>query len=80
MGPWWERRVWAEMRRKIKSSETSNITGRTVPLTSIGNPVPGNQEFCLASSKTMVEQVKKNEKSHSEHGFEDEDLGRYVWS
>ena len=33
----------------------------TVRLTSIGNPVPGNQELCLAPSKTMVEPpVKKN--------------------
>jgi hypothetical protein len=31
----------------------------TVCLASIGNPVPENQEFCLAPSETMVEQVKK---------------------
>jgi hypothetical protein len=31
----------------------------TVRLTSTGNPVPGNQEFCLAPSETMVEQVNK---------------------
>jgi hypothetical protein len=31
----------------------------TVSLTSTGNSVSGNQEFCLAPSKTMVEQVKK---------------------
>jgi hypothetical protein len=40
----------------------------TVRLTSIGNPVPRNQEFCLAPIKTMVEQGK-NKKSHSEHGL-----------
>ena len=28
-------------------------------LTSTGNPVPGNQEYCLAPSETMVEQVEK---------------------
>ena len=31
----------------------------TVRLTSTGNPVPGNQDFCLAPNKTMVEQVEK---------------------
>jgi hypothetical protein len=46
----------------------------TVRLTSIGNPVPGNQELCLVSSKTMVEQVK-NEKSHLEHGLRMKILG-----
>ncbi len=46
----------------------------TVHLTSIGNPVPGNKEFRLVSSKTMVEQVK-NEKSHSEHGLRMKTLG-----
>jgi hypothetical protein len=40
----------------------------TVHLTSTGNPVSGNQEFCLALSKTMVEQVK-NKKSHLGHGL-----------
>ena len=37
----------------------------TVRLISIGNPVPGNQEFCLAPSKTMVGRAGKiNKKSH----------------
>ncbi len=48
-----------------------NLCARgTVRLTSTGNPVSGNQEFCLAlSSKTMVEQVK-NKKSHmAGHGL-----------
>jgi len=31
----------------------------TVRLTSTGNPVPGNQDFCLAPNETMVEQVEK---------------------
>ena len=30
----------------------------TLRLTLTGNPVSGNQEFCLAPSKTMVEEVK----------------------
>ncbi len=32
---------------------------RTVHLTLVDNPVPGNQEFCLAPSETIVELVKK---------------------
>jgi hypothetical protein len=31
----------------------------TVRLTSTAHPVPGNQEFCLAPSETIVELVKK---------------------
>ena len=38
-------------------------------MTSTSNPVPGNQEFCLAPSKTMVEQVKQKKKSHSGHSL-----------
>jgi hypothetical protein len=30
----------------------------TVRLTSTGNKVPGNQEFCIAPNKPMVEQLK----------------------
>ena len=38
----------------------SNIGGLcTVRLTSTGNPVPGNKEFCLAPNETMVEQEEK---------------------
>ena len=31
----------------------------TVRLTSVDNPVPGNQEFCFAHLETIVGQVKK---------------------
>jgi hypothetical protein len=34
----------------------------TERLTSVDNPVPGNQEFCLAPSETIVELVKKIKK------------------
>ncbi len=40
----------------------------TVHLTSVDNPVPGNQEFCLAPSETIVELVK-NEKSQLGHSL-----------
>jgi hypothetical protein len=46
----------------------------TVCLTSTGNPVPGKQEFCLAPSETIVEQVK-NKKSHSGHRLRTRTLG-----
>ena len=48
----------------------------TVRLTSTGNQILGNQEFCLAHSETMIEQVKKR----AYQGKEDEDNGSYAWS
>jgi hypothetical protein len=36
-------------------------------LTSVDNPVPGYQKFCLAPSETIVELIKKNRKSHLGH-------------
>ncbi len=45
----------------------------TVRLTSIGR-VPGKQEFCLAPSETIVEQVK-NKKSHLGHRLRMRTLG-----
>jgi hypothetical protein len=40
-----------------------SFIGCTVRLTSTVNWVPGNQEFCLAPSETIVELVKKQEVS-----------------
>ena len=48
----------------------------TVRLTSTGNQILGNQEFCLAHSETMIEQVKKS----TYQGKEDGDIGSYAWS
>ena len=63
--PWW---WWWLVAWVVVDGLMTSQAHRTVRSTSIGNPVPGNQEFCLVSSKTMVEQVK-NEKSHLEHGL-----------
>jgi hypothetical protein len=50
----------------------------SVRLTSTGNPVPGNQEFCFAPSETMVEQINKIRSLRAK--FEDEVIGSYAWS
>ena len=48
---------------------------KTVRLTSTGNPVPGNQEFCLTPSETMIEQ---EEKLRILLKFDDEDLAEEI--
>ncbi len=47
-----------------KIGVTEKIDFKLVHLTPTAHPVPGNQEFCLAPSETIVEMVKKNKKSH----------------
>ena len=48
-----------EFKRNLKFHRLVPRVLHTVHLTSTGNPVPGNQEYCLAPSETMVEQVEK---------------------